>query len=443
MSSALQSWSATVAATLASTYALDAVSTATGALLVASGLLGGLGASMLAVLAASYAVWGAALRPSLAANWALLQRTGASTCLPSKLAHDMAARRGAGLRTRRFVTSAGYVGAELVKEAPYYLGAAGAVLLVDGVGAAEAAVFLAGANLGAAGYEYGLARLVRGALACVPDAAHDAARGTAPSYASFEADWQPKRYLGDYYRDVEADERQTIAFMVEAARTVPEGALVLVFGSGPTLHHVFPFAERARRIDLCDVLAANLAEIKAWVAAAPEAHDWRPFVRHALACEGGAQDEAAVARREAAARARMGRLMIADLRDPRPLAGAWDVVVSAYCADSATSDRAEWAVYMQRIATLVRPGGMLVVAALWRSQGYRVGDRLFPSADVDAADMRRVLAPLSATLQVEAHRLPAQRRHGYGGIVLARARMPDENTGSRCEPVLRAASAIR
>jgi hypothetical protein len=416
MSSGLRTWTATGVATLASTYALDAVSTAAGLLLVASGLLSGAGpAAALVVLAGSYLAWGLALRPSLRANWALLQRTGASTCLPSKAAHDIALRRGAGVRARRIATAAGYVGAELAKEAPYYLGAAGAVLLVDAVSSVEAIVFLAGANLGAAVYGVGLARATGALLRRVP------ARG----YASFEAEWEPRRYLADYYAAVEPDERHTIAYLVGVARGLPPGQSVLLFGAGPTLHHAFPFAERARVIDLSDFLPGNLREIERWLAGEAGAHDWRPFVRHALACAGEAADPGAVAGREARTRAAIGRLLVSDLRRPQPLGGApgYDVVVSAYCADSATDDRATWALYMARIAALARPGGLLVVAALRRCRGYRVGERVFPSADVDEADLRRELAPLTEGLQVVAHLLPEQQRHGYDGILLASGRV--------------------
>ncbi|MBP7243076.1 hypothetical protein [Amaricoccus sp.] len=185
--------------------------------------VGATAAAALAFLLLSYAAWGAALRPSLAANWDLLQRTGASTCLPSKTAHDIALRRGAGLGARRLAAAAGYVGAELAKEAPYYFGAAGAALLVDGVTSIDALVFLGGANLGAAAYELGLAHATRGLLRRAPG---------STVYASFEAEWDPQRYLADYYAGVEADERHAIAFLAGAAQGLPPGQSVLVFGSG-------------------------------------------------------------------------------------------------------------------------------------------------------------------------------------------------------------------
>jgi hypothetical protein len=59
---------------------------------------------------------------------------------------------------------AGYVVTEVGKEIPYYAGAFGAVIFTDSVSATDAVIFLGGANMGAAIYEYGLARLVRAFL---------------------------------------------------------------------------------------------------------------------------------------------------------------------------------------------------------------------------------------------------------------------------------------
>lgn len=155
-------WVVTLLATAASTYALDAFAIAVGALLAASGLLAGLdGPLLIAFLAATYAVWGVGLRVSLAANWALLSCTGASTNVLSKAAHDIARARHAGPRVRRFAASSGYVLTELAKELPYYASASGATLLSNTVSTGDAIVFLAGTNLGAALYEYGLARATR------------------------------------------------------------------------------------------------------------------------------------------------------------------------------------------------------------------------------------------------------------------------------------------
>src|SRR5215212_4405781 len=139
-------WLLTFVATAASTYALDAVATAAGLLLVTTGALGGVShAGVLVLLVASYVVWAIGLRANLGANRRLLARTGASTNLLSKLGFDLAGRRAP--RWQRVASDAGYVLTELLKEAPYYAGAFGTAVVTDSVSADDALVFLGGANL--------------------------------------------------------------------------------------------------------------------------------------------------------------------------------------------------------------------------------------------------------------------------------------------------------
>ena len=85
-----------------------------------------------------------------------------------KLLFDAAWRRAWSPRAARAASAAGYVTLEAIKEIPYYAGAFGSALVTDDVDAAEAIIFLAGTNFGAAVYETGLARLTRRGLAWWP-----------------------------------------------------------------------------------------------------------------------------------------------------------------------------------------------------------------------------------------------------------------------------------
>ncbi|MGO4832199.1 hypothetical protein AB4144_07870, partial [Rhizobiaceae sp. 2RAB30] len=186
----VKKWSATLVANAVSTYALDTVSTAAGVVLVTSGLLSSIGFGPAAlILVISYLLWAAGLSKSLSANWQLLEATGTSTNLLSKLAYDIAGLRTARVGIRRFVSAAGYLVFELAKESPYYLAAFGLALASDTVSGEEALIFLAGANAGAAAYEYGLGWSTRVLL----DKAGHA------DYASFESQWDPAEYLAEYY----------------------------------------------------------------------------------------------------------------------------------------------------------------------------------------------------------------------------------------------------
>jgi hypothetical protein len=158
-------WVVTLLAMAASTYALDAFATTGGGALAASGLLTAYDRPLLVVcLIATYVLWAAGLRANLAANWALLTTKGMSTNVLSKAAHDIAHRRHAGPRARRFAASSGYLLTEAAKEVPYYTGAFGTAALSNTITAAHAIVFLAGTNIGAGIYEYGAARATRALL---------------------------------------------------------------------------------------------------------------------------------------------------------------------------------------------------------------------------------------------------------------------------------------
>ncbi|GIF73817.1 hypothetical protein Asi02nite_33350 [Asanoa siamensis] len=397
-------WTISVAATAASTYALDAVAAAAGAGLVASGLLAGLDQSwVLAMLVGSYLTWAVGLGVNLRANGRLLAATGTSTNVLSKAAYEMARRRG---RSPRLPAAVAYAATEVAKELPYYAAAFGAAAATDTITTTDALIFLAGANLGAALYEYGLARLTTAVL-------------RRRRYASFDTDWDPARYLADYYRTVEPDEIVTIAFLVDALRHAERDQPVLFFGVGPTMHHVFAAAERASEIHLGDYLPANLAEIRRWIDGEPGAHDWRPFIRHTLRCETGREPtEAEVANRADLTRAKITRLVRVDAGDPRPVDQRYATVVSAYCADSATDDPATWRRFMRNITGLVRPGGLFVTAALHRCRGYTVGGRLFPSANVGEDDLRAVLRP-AFDPHVEVRATGQDTTHGYAAVLLA------------------------
>jgi len=251
-----------------------------------------------------------------------------------------------------------------------------------------------------------------------------------PVFASWD-EWSPADYLRDYYSVVEPDEIETIRFLAEAASGIAGQPPILVFGCGPTLHHVFPLAPYASELHLVDFLPSNLDAIQSWIKGEQGGHDWSAFVRYALECE---RDEnptdAAVADRQQMVRDKVARLVTADAGHVDPLGADYrafyPVVVTCYCADSATEDKAVWRRYMRNIGSLAAPGGLVITAALRNATFYTVGDRRFPSANIDDVEMRQSLeADLGLnSVVVETRLLPAHEAQGYSGVILAHGRVP-------------------
>ena len=241
--------------------------------------------------------------------------------------------------------------------------------------------------------------------------------------------WDAARYLRDYYGRLERDEELTLRFLVRQFADAGPRCNVLEFGSGPTIHHLLPLAPHVGALDVADYLPTNLEQVRRWLRRAPGAHDWRDFTRHVLSCEGrhpaGAVDLAA---REELTRRRVRRLLHCDAQRQHPLGAAlhqrYDALVSCFCADSATDDKATWRRYMSNILGLVRPGGLFVGAALRRCRRYRVGHAQFPCADVDERDLHAALRDAGCSqhsIRIEVEDVPQHRALGYDGIVLAAA----------------------
>jgi len=251
---------------------------------------------------------------------------------------------------------------------------------------------------------------------------------TKSNLASFETDWKPTDYLKDFYTELQPDEVQTINFFVKVLRgTAIKNVPILFFGVGPALHHVFLAAPHASELHLSDYLNSNLDEIEKWRKRGTEKHNWKPFVMYTLKCEGEKATERAVSIREEEARRKIVKLVQADAGVTDPLGikyrGYYPIVFSPYCADSATSDKQVWKRYMRNITSLVKPGGIFITSALRKCKSYKVGDKYFPSANIDEEDMRRVLSLdfSNVNIIVEKRSLFGHEKQGYSSILLAYA----------------------
>lgn len=241
-------------------------------------------------------------------------------------------------------------------------------------------------------------------------------------------EWNPEAYLNDYYGEVQPDEVATIQFLVERLTQVSGGPKMVEVGSGPTLHHVFPAIPHVSGITMSDYLQGNLEEIQRWIRKDEGRHDWFPFVRYTLQCEGLVEPPiSAVLERKRLTREKICEIKLVDVSLDDPLGrehrGGWPLVLSCYCADSATDSQEVWERYMHNIASLVVPGGTFITAALYKAPSYKVGEKFFPSANIDESDLSRVLQldfdPRS--IMIEVREVIGHQSQGYNGVILAQA----------------------
>ncbi len=241
-------------------------------------------------------------------------------------------------------------------------------------------------------------------------------------------DWSqfdPSAYLDDYYGDIGPENLALLRFLADTYRNIPKGGVLLDFGGGPTIYPLISAVTRVDEIHFSDYLDTNLEEVRRWIAAEPTAFDWDAFIRKALELETAAPcTDAEVARRASEIRERVTRLIRCDASCTPPIEHShqpYDVLLTNFCAESATSDRRQWQTYMANILSMLKPGGWLVISALTGATRYSVGGRYFPAVDISEGELIDLLEENGfSRTGIELRCVSADRpTRDYKGLMLA------------------------
>jgi hypothetical protein len=259
-----------------------------------------------------------------------------------------------------------------------------------------------------------------------------------PAVTAVTEDWaqfDPVAYLDEYYADVGPENFELLRFLAETYRELPKGGVLLDFGGGPTIYPLISAVTRFDEIHFAEYLEANLEEVRRWIQGDPAAFDWSDFIRKALELEAGQPcTDAEVGRRARQIRQCVTRLLRCDASRTPPIdrPPAYDVVLTNFCAESATSDRGRWRSYMANIVSLLKPGGWLVMSALKGATRYAVGPRAFPAVDISEGDLIQLLGENGfprAGIEMRSV-APDRLTRDYKGLILAVARKEAGPTGS-------------
>ena len=252
-------------------------------------------------------------------------------------------------------------------------------------------------------------------------------------------DWgqfDPTAYLNEYYGDIGSENLALLRFLAETYQDLPKGGVLLDFGAGPTIYTLISAVSRVDEIHFSDYLEANLAEVRRWISGDSGAFDWDDFIRKALELETGAPcSDADVEQRARDIRTRVTRLIRCDASRTPPIdcpQELYDVVLTNFCAESATSDRDQWRAYMANIVSVLKPGGRLIMSALKGATRYAVGSRSFPAVDISEDDLIELLEETGFPRKgIDVRSVPADRdTRDYEGLMLAVAeKEPDPSQG--------------
>jgi len=240
--------------------------------------------------------------------------------------------------------------------------------------------------------------------------------------------WAPNSYLSQYYttETIAQDERGifrfTIGFLKKKKVKFDE---MIEIGCGPTIHHVLPFVPYARRIYLADYMKSNLREIQKWIRGSSGAHDWTPYLKGVLSMEGkyGTENRN---KRILSLKNKIVKLLQCNVLNKRLLSlpnKTFELVTSFYCLECVAHNKKEWQTAMRSISNLVSPKGWIILGAVHNTNGYKVGNDVFPTVRVTKKDMYSSLIAsgfIPKTISVKVCRSSEWSNEGFSSIIVCR-----------------------
>jgi hypothetical protein len=245
----------------------------------------------------------------------------------------------------------------------------------------------------------------------------------------YTSDWSvfsAQAYLQEYYADIGAENLAILHFLVRTVRDLSPQATLLDFGGGPTIYTMIACANRVHEIHFCDFLESNLEQVRMWLGEHPHAFNWTEFIKVTLMLEGRDYSRESVALREAEVRRRVTHVLHCDANLLCPIqtdVDGYDVVVSNFCAESATEDIHQWQTFVRNITSLLKPGGRLIMSTLKGASSYGVGEEVFPAVNIAEEDLIELLIDINFDIDsIQIESVPSDRpsRH-YQGLMFVTA----------------------
>ncbi|NXG54482.1 PNMT methyltransferase, partial [Hemiprocne comata] len=182
--------------------------------------------------------------------------------------------------------------------------------------------------------------------------------------------FDPRAYLQNNYLPPRADfssEEFVVPWKLRClAETFATGEIhghtLIDVGSGPTIYQLLSACDHFEEIVATDYLAVNREELGRWARGEPGTFDWSPFIQHVCKIEGRGEPWQEKERR---LRSRLRRILPIDVHRPDPLGSPLrppaDALLSAFCLEAVSPDRAAFTRALTHSFYLAGPARLPVV----------------------------------------------------------------------------------
>lgn len=245
--------------------------------------------------------------------------------------------------------------------------------------------------------------------------------------------FKPRDYLDYYYNRIEDENEKLLQFFYKAFKDLKPNTKMLEFGGGPTIYQLISAAGRVKSIDFSDYLESNLDEVRQWLNNEPGQFAWREFFKRVLEIEGvKAPTKEQIAEREAMLKRKLNQLIKCNAFEADPLGpkyrGYYDVVAVNFVPEGITDSKKIWEEAISHIVSMLKPGGLLEMAAITGATYWMSGVQKLPAVYVSEQDLKTLLVRLGLKITYT-HTIPAEVLDetspdytGYTGMIFLTAR---------------------
>lgn len=237
--------------------------------------------------------------------------------------------------------------------------------------------------------------------------------------------FNPRAYLEEYHCDWDDEDEFLMSFLHRTYSALDVQRTLLEIGGGPTINQLISARNKVDTIVFGEYLKKNRVEVKTWREGRKTAFNWDPYFSHVFKLEGGATEGDAAAMKSNLKK-KLRFVVPCNILNASPLpfmpTRHFDVVSVHFCPESITSFEAEFLAGMNRVVSLCRPGGTLIMSFLKESNMYAVGDTNFCAYPVTEAKLRQTFGALNCDILNLEHGPADPTRNYFGTISLVAKR---------------------
>ncbi|XP_077996509.1 indolethylamine N-methyltransferase-like [Glandiceps talaboti] len=197
--------------------------------------------------------------------------------------------------------------------------------------------------------------------------------------------FDPMQYLTLKEKYWEEDRQfNELLFGLAQKGKISDGGRLLELGGGPCINRLIPLIKLSSEIVFAEYTESSRKEVQKWLDKDPDAYDWSRHFKYIAELQKNGNTWQDL---EEEMRQKMKDVIFGDVLQENPLAPKeyppFDTILTASVLEAACSDNQSYEHCVKILASLLKPGGVVIQWGRLGGSFYKVGNKKFYAIDVD------------------------------------------------------------